>query len=164
MDAFSFRHGAMPVILLNTQKSAERLCFDLAHELGHLVMRGGSLHVEACPGRSRRRVHSRRQRYRAPRAVRDAALSARRESDSTYSALPPRSLLTARRACPATTSARTSPGERSCRRPLRAESRVRRSVRQRAGCVRRGSGRRRGRRGSPSRASNGATSCNQRSA
>lgn len=47
IDAFSFRHGATPVIFLNVHKSAERLRFDLAHELGHLVMHGGSLNVEA---------------------------------------------------------------------------------------------------------------------
>lgn len=47
IDAFSFRHGETPVIFLNVHKSAERLRFDLAHELGHLVMHGGSLHVDA---------------------------------------------------------------------------------------------------------------------
>lgn len=47
IDAFSFRHGTTPVIFLNVHKSAERLRFDLAHELGHLVMHGGSLNVEA---------------------------------------------------------------------------------------------------------------------
>lgn len=46
VDAFSFRHGATPVIFLNVHKSAERLRFDLAHELGHLLLHGGSLHVE----------------------------------------------------------------------------------------------------------------------
>lgn len=51
IDAFSFRHGAAPVIFLNIHKSAERLRFDLAHELGHLVMHGGSLHVE--PGKEK---------------------------------------------------------------------------------------------------------------
>jgi Zn-dependent peptidase ImmA (M78 family)/transcriptional regulator with XRE-family HTH domain len=51
IDAFSFRHGATPVILLNVHKSAERLRFDLAHELGHLVMHGGSLNVE--PGKEK---------------------------------------------------------------------------------------------------------------
>ncbi len=51
IDAFSFRHGATPVIFLNVHKSAERLRFDLAHELGHLVMHGGSLNVE--PGREK---------------------------------------------------------------------------------------------------------------
>jgi Zn-dependent peptidase ImmA (M78 family)/transcriptional regulator with XRE-family HTH domain len=51
IDAFSFRHGASPVIFLNVHKSAERLRFDLAHELGHLVMHGGSLHV--APGKEK---------------------------------------------------------------------------------------------------------------
>lgn len=51
VDAFSFRHGKTPVIFLNVHKSAERLRFDLAHELGHLVMHGGSLHVE--PGKEK---------------------------------------------------------------------------------------------------------------
>lgn len=51
IDAFSFRHRATPVIFLNVHKSAERLRFDLAHELGHLVMHGGSLHVE--PGKEK---------------------------------------------------------------------------------------------------------------
>jgi Zn-dependent peptidase ImmA (M78 family)/transcriptional regulator with XRE-family HTH domain len=51
IDAFSFRHGATPVMFLNVHKSAERLRFDLAHELGHLVMHGGSLHV--APGKEK---------------------------------------------------------------------------------------------------------------
>lgn len=51
IDAFSFRHGSTPVIFMNIHKSAERLRFDLAHELGHLVMHGGSLHVE--PGKEK---------------------------------------------------------------------------------------------------------------
>lgn len=51
IDAFSFRHGPTPVIFLNVHKSAERLRFDLAHELGHLVMHGGSLHV--APGKEK---------------------------------------------------------------------------------------------------------------
>ncbi|MBF4607284.1 helix-turn-helix domain-containing protein [Curtobacterium sp. VKM Ac-1393] len=51
IDAFSFRHGLAPVIFLNVHKSAERLRFDLAHELGHLVMHGGSLNVE--PGKEK---------------------------------------------------------------------------------------------------------------
>lgn len=51
IDAFSFRHGHTPVIFLNVHKSAERLRFDLAHELGHLVMHGGSLQVE--PGKEK---------------------------------------------------------------------------------------------------------------
>jgi Zn-dependent peptidase ImmA (M78 family) len=51
IDAFSFRHRETPVIFLNVHKSAERLRFDLAHELGHLVMHGGSLNVE--PGKEK---------------------------------------------------------------------------------------------------------------
>ncbi|WP_146078250.1 helix-turn-helix domain-containing protein [Rathayibacter rathayi] len=51
IDAFSFRHRATPVVFLNVHKSAERLRFDLAHELGHLVMHGGSLHIE--PGKEK---------------------------------------------------------------------------------------------------------------
>ena len=51
IDAFSFRHGATPLMFLNVHKSAERLRYDLAHELGHLVMHGGSLHVE--PGKEK---------------------------------------------------------------------------------------------------------------
>lgn len=54
IDAFSFRHGATPVVFLNVHKSAERLRFDLAHELGHLVMHGGSLQVE--PGKEKERA------------------------------------------------------------------------------------------------------------
>jgi len=42
LDAFSFRLGERPYVLLNTAKSAERGRFDAAHELGHLV-----LHSEA---------------------------------------------------------------------------------------------------------------------
>jgi Zn-dependent peptidase ImmA (M78 family) len=38
VDALSFWHGNRPFIFLNTSKSAERLRFDLAHELGHLCM------------------------------------------------------------------------------------------------------------------------------
>lgn len=47
VDAFSFRDGNTPVIFLNVNKSPERLRFDLAHELGHLVMHGGSLAMDA---------------------------------------------------------------------------------------------------------------------
>lgn len=44
IDAFSFRHRASGIVFLNPSKSAERLRFDLAHELGHLVLHGGSLY------------------------------------------------------------------------------------------------------------------------
>ena len=38
IDAFSFWRGPTPFICVNTTKTAERTVFDLAHELGHLVM------------------------------------------------------------------------------------------------------------------------------
>lgn len=38
IDAFSFWRDGMPFIFLSTSKTAERQRFDLAHELGHLVM------------------------------------------------------------------------------------------------------------------------------
>jgi len=38
VDAFSFWWGDRPFIFMNVGKSAERLRFDLAHELGHLCM------------------------------------------------------------------------------------------------------------------------------
>lgn len=44
IDAYSFRRGPGALIFLNPSKSIERLRFDLAHELGHLVLHGGSLH------------------------------------------------------------------------------------------------------------------------
>lgn len=46
IDAFSFRHEGCAIIFLNPSKSAERLRFDLAHELGHLLLHGGSLYEE----------------------------------------------------------------------------------------------------------------------
>ena len=41
VDAFSFWHGGRPYIFINPDKSAERLRFDLAHELGHLILHKG---------------------------------------------------------------------------------------------------------------------------
>lgn len=38
MDAFSFWMGKQPFIFLNTRKTVERGRFDVAHELGHLVL------------------------------------------------------------------------------------------------------------------------------
>lgn len=38
IDAFCFFRDAVPYMFLNTSKSAERLRFDAAHELGHLVL------------------------------------------------------------------------------------------------------------------------------
>lgn len=48
VDAFSFYAKGTPFIFVNTTKTAERLRFDLAHELGHLVMHG---EYEVCQGR-----------------------------------------------------------------------------------------------------------------
>lgn len=41
VDAFSFWFEDRPIVFLNTSKSAERVRFDLAHELGHLCMHRG---------------------------------------------------------------------------------------------------------------------------
>lgn len=41
LDAFSTWHGPTPYVFLNTEKPAERGRYDLAHELGHLVMHNG---------------------------------------------------------------------------------------------------------------------------
>lgn len=41
---FPFGTNESAIILLNPSKSAERLRFDLAHELGHLLLHGGSLY------------------------------------------------------------------------------------------------------------------------
>jgi len=41
LDAFSTWHGPIPYAFLNTEKPAERGRYDLAHELGHLVMHNG---------------------------------------------------------------------------------------------------------------------------
>jgi Zn-dependent peptidase ImmA (M78 family)/DNA-binding XRE family transcriptional regulator len=41
VDAFSFWQGGRPYIFVNASKSAERIRFDLAHELGHLVLHRG---------------------------------------------------------------------------------------------------------------------------
>jgi len=48
VDALSFWREGVPFILLNTDRSGERMRFDLAHELGHLV-----LHRNQRLGRSR---------------------------------------------------------------------------------------------------------------
>ena len=53
IDAFSFRHDGNSIVFLNPSKSAERLRFDLAHELGHLLLHGGSLYED--DGRARER-------------------------------------------------------------------------------------------------------------
>lgn len=48
VDAFSFWQGGRPYVFLNVAKSAERMRFDLAHELGHLCMHQG---VPTCRNR-----------------------------------------------------------------------------------------------------------------
>ncbi|MEU9818190.1 helix-turn-helix domain-containing protein [Pseudonocardia alni] len=45
VDAFSFFRRGVPYILVDTGKTAERQRFDLAHELGHLVLHQGSERV-----------------------------------------------------------------------------------------------------------------------
>ncbi|MGY2063306.1 ImmA/IrrE family metallo-endopeptidase, partial [Nocardia gipuzkoensis] len=40
VDAFSFYHRGTPFVFLDTSKTAERLRFDAAHELGHLCIHG----------------------------------------------------------------------------------------------------------------------------
>jgi Zn-dependent peptidase ImmA (M78 family)/transcriptional regulator with XRE-family HTH domain len=40
VDAFSFYDNGTPFVFLNTSKTVERIRFDLAHELGHLVLHG----------------------------------------------------------------------------------------------------------------------------
>lgn len=53
IDAFSFRHDGNAIVFLNPSKSAERLRFDLAHELGHLLLHGGSLYEDDSKARER---------------------------------------------------------------------------------------------------------------
>lgn len=43
VDAFSFVFNNVPYIAVDLQKSAERIRFDIAHEIGHLVMHENSL-------------------------------------------------------------------------------------------------------------------------
>ncbi|WP_354641310.1 helix-turn-helix domain-containing protein [Kitasatospora camelliae] len=42
VDAFEFTFEGRPFVFLNTSKSAERMRFDLAHELGHMILHKGS--------------------------------------------------------------------------------------------------------------------------
>ncbi|WP_082526432.1 ImmA/IrrE family metallo-endopeptidase [Kitasatospora sp. MBT63] len=41
VDAFEFSFEGRPFVFLNTSKSAERMRFDLAHELGHIILHKG---------------------------------------------------------------------------------------------------------------------------
>lgn len=49
VDAFSFMFDGVPYVAVDTSKTAERVRFDIAHELGHLLLHEGSLseHVES---------------------------------------------------------------------------------------------------------------------
>lgn len=51
IDAFSFWRNGVPYVFVSTSKSAERRRFDLAHELGHLVLHGDT--TTAPQGRER---------------------------------------------------------------------------------------------------------------
>lgn len=46
VDAFSFYREGTPYVFLDTSKTAERLRFDAAHELGHLVLHGEHVHPQ----------------------------------------------------------------------------------------------------------------------
>ncbi|ALQ32533.1 ImmA/IrrE family metallo-endopeptidase [Glutamicibacter arilaitensis] len=52
IDAFCFMRDNKPYVFLNTSRSAERQRFDLAHELGHLVLHGD---LEMDPSTSKER-------------------------------------------------------------------------------------------------------------
>jgi len=51
LDAFSFWERDRAFILLNARGTAERRRWDVAHELGHLLMHGGSHHLPVDRGR-----------------------------------------------------------------------------------------------------------------
>ena len=51
LDAFSFWEDATPYVLLNARGTAERRRWDVAHEIGHLLLHGGSHHLPSDRGR-----------------------------------------------------------------------------------------------------------------
>lgn len=51
LDAFSFWDNDTPYILVNARGTAERRRWDVAHELGHLLLHAGSHHVPSDRGR-----------------------------------------------------------------------------------------------------------------
>lgn len=51
LDAFSFWDDSTPYILINARGTAERRRWDVAHELGHLLLHAGAHHVPADRGR-----------------------------------------------------------------------------------------------------------------
>lgn len=51
LDAFSFWDGETPYILINARGTAERRRWDVAHEIGHLLLHAGSHHLPTDRGR-----------------------------------------------------------------------------------------------------------------
>lgn len=51
LDAFSFWCDTTPYVLVNARGTAERRRWDMAHELGHLLLHGGSHHLPSDRGR-----------------------------------------------------------------------------------------------------------------
>lgn len=51
LDAFSFWDGSTPYILLNARGTAERRRWDVAHEIGHLLLHAGAHHLPSDRGR-----------------------------------------------------------------------------------------------------------------
>lgn len=51
LDAFSFWDETTPYVLLNARGTAERRRWDMAHEIGHLLLHGGSHHLPSDRGR-----------------------------------------------------------------------------------------------------------------
>ncbi|NRA98120.1 MAG: ImmA/IrrE family metallo-endopeptidase, partial [Planctomycetes bacterium] len=66
VDAFCFRGGDAPYVLLNSSKSGERSRFDAAHELGHLVMHR---HVEPVGREAETQAHRFASAFLAPPRV-----------------------------------------------------------------------------------------------
>lgn len=51
LDAFSFWEGETPFVLMNARGTAERRRWDIAHELGHLLLHAGAHHIPTDRGR-----------------------------------------------------------------------------------------------------------------
>ncbi|WP_420451964.1 ImmA/IrrE family metallo-endopeptidase [Ilumatobacter sp.] len=51
LDAFSFWDDAIPYVLLNARGTAERRRWDVAHEIGHLLLHAGAHHLPSDRGR-----------------------------------------------------------------------------------------------------------------
>lgn len=64
VDAFCFWRDNTPLVFLNTMKSAERTRFDLAHELGHLVLhRAVGFSSECSSAKSQRKLEEEANRF-----------------------------------------------------------------------------------------------------